>query len=186
MRRRGTTLIEVLVAAILLAIVMAIFLPAMLSAWRMQALSFGMPTVDNDARGMALKVADALRAATLCTASDSGCTVDAAAENATATGLTAYRRNDDGTLKKLTLSVVGGSFQMQVDSNAPVTIGTGATIALVYFTGSAYNTTSLNPFTPTNATLKSLAAVGINTSVQNNGLTSSYSTLVRLRNSPRP
>lgn len=186
MKRRGSTLFEVLMAIVILAVVVAVFLPTMLGTWRMQTLSFGMPTVENDARAMALRIADALRAATLCTASDSGCTLDAAAENATTTGVTAYRRNDDGSLKRETLSVVGGTFQEQFDGAAATTINTDATLTLVYFTGATYNSTSLTSFAPTNATLKTLAAVGIKTSVQRNGLTSSYSTIVRLRNSPKP
>lgn len=184
--RRGRTLIELLAAVAIFALAMALFLPGMLGIWRIQALSYGAPTVDNDARRMVLRLADALRAATLCTASDSGCTVDAAAENASATALTAYRRNDDGTLKKLTYAVIGGDFQQQTNGGVATTINTGATLAMVFYTGSSYNPSSLTTFTPTNATLKSLAAVRIQAQVVRNGLTSSYTTTVRLRNSPRP
>ena len=89
-------------------------------------------------------------------------------------------------MKKLTLAVVGGSFQQGTNGGAATTINTDATLTLVFYTGSTYNTSSLTPFTPTNTTLKSLAAVGIQASVVRNGLTGSYSTVVRLRNSPKP
>ena len=183
--RRGLGLIELLIAIVVAAIAMALFFPSMLGVWKMQTLSYGMPTVDNDARGIALSLADSLRAATLCSTTDAGCTVDAAVENATATGLTVYRRSDDGTLKKITLAVVGGAFQQQTNGGVATTINNDATLALVFYTGTAYNSSSLTPFTPTNATLKTLAAVGIQASVVRNGLTSSYSTVIRLRNSPK-
>ncbi len=182
--RRGLGLIELLIAVVVVAIAMALFFPSMLGVWKMQTLSYGMPTVDNDARAIALNLADSLRAATLCNATDTGCTVDAAVENATATGLTVYRRNDDGTLKKITLAVVGGAFQQRTNG-VVTTIDNDATFTLVFYTGTTYNSNSLTPFTPTDATLKSLAAVGIQTTVARNGLTSSYSTVVRLRNSPK-
>ena len=81
--------------------------------------------------------------------------------------------------------MVGGAFQQQTNGGVATTINNDATLALVFYTGTAYNSSSLTPFTPTNATLKTLAAVGIQASVVRNGLTSSYSTVVRLRNSPK-
>lgn len=165
--------------------VMAAILPAMMTLWRMQKFSVSMPGVQADAQGMALRMADALRGATLCTSTDTGCTLDAPAENATATGITVYRRNDNGTLSEQTYSVVSGEFRL-VKGGVTTTFCRDAAMTLTFYGSATYNSSSLSTFSPTNATLKTLTAVGIATTVTRDGLTGSYSTLIRLRNSPKP
>lgn len=186
MSRRGTTLIQLLVGVIVVALVMAGFLRAFANAWRMQLTSIAVPGLQRDAKDVAMKIADAARGATLCAATDSGCTVDAPAENASSSAITLYRRNDDGTMTKRTYAVGAGLFTIQIGSAGAATICNSATLTLNFYGAASYNASTLTPFVPTNSTLKTLAAIGIKASVARNGITESYSTLIRLRNSPKP
>ena len=58
-------------------------------------------------------------------------------------------------------------------------------MTLTFYQAPTYHSSSLTTYTPDNTTVKQLIAVGIATSVTRNGLSGSYSTLVRLRNSPK-
>jgi hypothetical protein len=150
----------------------------------MQKMGLQMPAVQNDARQLALTIAGALRRATLCTASDSGCVVDAAAESASTSGVTVYRRETNGSLTKLAYGVSGGNAQVTTGATTSI-LATGGSMTLTFYQGSTYHSSSLTTFTPDNTTIKQLIAVAITTSVTRNGLSGSYSTLVRLRNSPK-
>lgn len=178
------TLVEMLVGLGVATVVMAALFPSFLNLWRMQQTSFGMPGVQDDAREAAITVAQALRSATLCTSNDgAGCTLNAAAESASSNGVTVYRRNDDGTLSEIVYSTSSGNLTAQ-SSGPATTLYPNATLALTFYGSATYNSSSLSPYTPTNATLTNLAAVGIVATVARNGLTGTYSTLIRLRNSP--
>lgn len=185
MRRRGAVLVQLLVGTMLSLIVFAGLLQGVVSLWRLQKYSVGMPSVQDDAREIALRLADSLRGATLCTSADAGCTLDAPVENPTASGVTVYRRNDNGTLSELAYAVSAGKFSVAIGEKV-TTFCTDANLTLTYYSAPAYYSNSLTAFTPTAATTKSLAAVGIVASVTRNGLTGRYETFIRLRNSPKP
>ena len=185
MKRRGAVLIELLVGSVVTGIVLTVLLQGIVSLWRMQAFGFGMPSVQDDARDIALRLADALRDATLCTTTDGGCTVGAAVEATSSTGFTVYRRNADATLSKLLYGVSGGGFTLTT-SGTTTGFSTGAGLTLTYYSSADYNSNGLAAYTPTDATAKSLVAVGIVSTVTRNGLTGRFETLVRLRNSPKP
>lgn len=91
-RQRGTTLIQLLTGIAVSGVVMGLVLQGTMTLWRMQSFSISMPAVQTDAQGMALRVADALRGADLCQTGDSSCTLDAAVENTSATGVTSTLR----------------------------------------------------------------------------------------------
>jgi len=179
-------LIQLLVGVIVSSIVMGLLLQGTVSLWKMQSFGVGMPGVQEDARTVALRLADDLRGADLCVATDSSCTVDAAIESPAATGVTIYSRNDNGTLSELQYAVSNGSFTLRTDNGAPTTVCTDATLTLTYYSASTYYSNGLTAYTPTSATTKNLAAVGIVSTVTRDGLTGRFETFIRLRNSPKP
>lgn len=180
MSRRGYTLIQALVGMVVGTVVgMGVF-RAMIVLWRANSFSVSMPAVQDDAKSAVLTLAGALRRATLCTATDTGCTLDAAVESTSATGVTAYRRNADGSLSKLAYTISSGALRLNGAILVP-----DATIALSFYGGATYHSSSLTSFVPTASTTKTLTAVGITATVARGGLTGTYSTFVRLRNSPK-
>ncbi len=186
MRRRGSILIQLLVGCAIMTVVMGALLQILVSLWKMQTFSTSMPGAQDDARGIALRLADAFRSATLCTTTDSGCTVDAAFESASTTGVTIYQRNDDGTLSELAYGVSNGNFTLTTGGTT-TTFSTGATLTLTYYTSSSYYSSGLTSYSPPSASsAPSLTAVDIVATTTNNGLTARFETFVRLRNSPKP
>lgn len=185
MRRRGSILIQLLVGTAIMVVVMGALLQVLMSLWRMTSFSTDMPGSQDDARGIALRVADAFRSATLCTSSDSGCTLNAAIESPSSSVVTIYRRNLDGTLSELTYGVSNGNFTLSTGGTT-TTFSTGATLTLTYYGSSSYYSNGLTSFTPTASTAPNLAAVGIVATTTTNGQTARFETFVRLRNSPKP
>jgi hypothetical protein len=177
------TLMEGLVATFVLSILMIGVLQVMVGVYNDQIFSIGMPTVQENSRQMAITLANALRGATLCASTDTGCTLNAAVTNATASTITIYTR-PSSAIVQTTYGLTGGSFFSKVGSASAVDLYPGATFTLTYYTSSGYHNTSLKTYSPTNTTTINLIAVGITTSVVDNGITGSYTTLVRLRNSP--
>ena len=184
MRRRGITLIELLVSTAVGLVLMGGVLVGFTTLWNMQKMGLQMPAIQEDARQLALTLAGSLRRATLCTSSDSGCVVDAAAESATSSGVTVYYRGTNGSLSKLVYAVSGGNAQLTSGGSTSV-LASGGSFTLTFYQGATYHSSRLTTFTPDNTTIKQLIAVGITTSVTRNGMSGSYSTLVRLRNSPK-
>jgi hypothetical protein len=178
------SLIQLLLAGVISTVVLGGILVGFMTLWNMQKLGLQMPAVQQDARQLALTLASSLRRATLCTSSDTGCTIDAAAESATSTGITVYRRNSDGSLSKLAYGISNGVAQVTTGSTTN-NLALGSSITLTFYQSPTYHSSSLTTYTPDNTTIKQLIAVGITTSVTRNGLSGSYSTLVRLRNSPK-
>ena len=185
MRRRGSVLVQLLVGTVIMVIVMGALLQTLVSLWRMQSFSTGMPGTQDDARGIALRVGDALRGATLCTSTDSSCTLDAAVENPTASSVTVYRRDDSGNLVEYAYGVSNGNFTLTSKGNT-TTFATGATLTLTYYSSSSYYSSGFTSYTPTASTATNLVAVGIVATTTSNGLSARFETLVRLRNSPKP
>ena len=185
MRRRGTTLIELLVGTAVVTVVTGALLQILVSLWRMQSFSVGMSGSQDDARGIALRLADAFRSATLCTTTDSGCTLNAAIESPSSTGATIYQRNVDGTLSELAYGVSNGNFTLTTGGTT-TTFATASTLTLTYYGSSSYYSNGLASYTPTSSTTPSLAAVDIVATTVTNGQTARFETFVRLRNSPNP
>lgn len=179
------TLIEMLTATLAVSVIMAGLLQAFVSMWQAQTFATRMPQVQQDARQMALTLAGALRRATLCTSADSasGCTIDAAVENTSGSGVTVYKRVS-GTLTKLTYAISGANFQL-TSGGTTNTLYSDAAVGLTYYSSNSYRATNFTAYVPDSTTTKNLVSVGIQTSVTRNGITGTYFTLVRLRNSPK-
>lgn len=195
MIRRGWTAIELMVSLF----VTSILLIAMYGLYQMQANvqteAFDVTASARDARGPLDTLSDHLRMASMCD-SGQGCTgvSNSALDSGSASDLTYYS------------SASGAKVRYHVSGTTLVrTVGTSNTNALVnvdsltftYYvcalnvdgTAPAYNSATLtptaNPNAPTSAELPSLGAVRITASTSTEGRTLQYSTLVRLRNSPK-
>jgi len=181
-KRGGWALIDVLVGIIILGIVLGALFQVYTNLWDSNKYSAGMSTSQIEAQQMATSIATAFRSAVQCTSTDSGCTVGANIESASSTGCTIYSRNSSNALVETTYAVNNGNYQTTVGSGTASTIYTGASLSLTYYSSSTYNTNTLTSFTPTSSTSTNLAAVGILTSITLNGVTSTYTTFVGLRN----
>lgn len=182
MRRRGWALIEVLVGVIILGIVMAALFQIYKNVFKANNYSTGLSQSQQEAQQMTITLANAFRAATLCASTDSGCVVGANAQDATTTSCTIYSRDGSGNIVKTNYAVNSGNFQTTVGSGTATTVYPNTSIALTYYNSTTYNTSSLTTFTPTNTTIVNLLAVGIVATVTLNGVTSTYTTFVGLRN----
>jgi prepilin-type N-terminal cleavage/methylation domain-containing protein len=183
-KNRAFTLVETLAGIVVIAVVLAGLMQAFVSLWKSQNEAVGMSSAQTQAQQIAISVANAFRGAIQCTANDTGCTVGATVESPTSTSCTIYSRNSSGTLVETNYGVTGGNYQLAVNGGTPITVYTGATLALTYYTSTTYYSTSMTTYTPTASTTANLVAVGIVASVTQNNITKTYSTLVRIRNHP--
>lgn len=190
MKRSGVTLIELLVACVILGFVGAGFMQLSSSVNKANGFSTTMPNVQEDAIRVVNLIAADVRRAPLCSAS-SGCVTDAALHTGTANSLTVYTTSAGA---QRTFSLNSGSFQAVngSSSTAATTIPDVNSLSFSYCvnSGLSYNMTS----SPDSATwvssvsgsdLKGLIAVRVTATVSRGGLTGNYSTVVRLRNSPK-
>src|SRR5688572_23136775 len=93
MIRRGLSIIETLIALFVMGVIFAGVFTVFMALNRAQVVSVRLPTAQQHAQQMALTVAGAIRRSTLCTATDSGCTLDSAIQDTSTTGLTVYLRS---------------------------------------------------------------------------------------------
>jgi prepilin-type N-terminal cleavage/methylation domain-containing protein len=183
MKRRGLTFIELTVALALLTIVLSGLFTIFVSISGVQKFTSTMPTVQDYAQKMTLDVAGAIRKATLATSLDSTCTKDAAVESATSTALTVYT-GTTGSITKVTYANSGANV-----NKSDSLWYSNASLSFTYYQSStsAYHLASgsgLTAYTPSSSTTKNLVAVKVTGTYTSNGLTATYSTMVRLRNGP--
>ncbi|MBS1708390.1 MAG: hypothetical protein JSS65_06660 [Armatimonadetes bacterium] len=182
MRRRGFTLVQASVGSFVLVVVAGGMFSVINNFHKVQTLNTTLPAIQVDAETAAETLANDIRRASLCTSSDSGCTVDSAFANATSTSLTVYAR--PSSLEQRVYSAPGGSFQ-KVVGGTTTTFMSDVTLTLTYYQGTGYRTSSWTAFTPDSTTVKQIIGVGITVSITRNNTTASYSTIVRPRNSPK-
>jgi len=188
MRRRGFTLMELLVGVIVTGVVMSALLTAFVTMWKAQASSVNMPVTQEEAQQMATTMATAFRSAVVCGSSDSGCTTGATVANCTSNSCTIYSRNSSGTLVQTTYAISGGNFQETVNG-VTTTVYSNASLALTYYTSTSQYATALTSYTPTSSTTSNLIAVQIVATIAQDATSSStytegntYTTFVRLMN----
>ncbi|HWD38205.1 MAG TPA: hypothetical protein VG944_05100 [Fimbriimonas sp.] len=201
---RATTMIEVLVSTIVVGLIMGGLLAVVSSIYSAETFAVTMPSVQSDARQMALTVAAGIRNATICTSSDQAtgpCIWPGGAiESPTGAQLTVYHRQTDGTLANVKYYISSdGTNTFCTDtktghSGSSTTVTqrsyTDAGISFTYYqsTSSAYHTNGLSQFAsfPTSATSGQLIAIGITARItRGSNVNGQYTTLVRLRNSPQ-
>lgn len=187
-RVRGMSLIELLVTVAILAILSSIAFQGFLSLGSAQKTATNLPPVQEDALRLVTIIADDVKDAVLCTAT-SGCTTDSAVHSAAANSMVVYVAAA-GTQR--TFKLTGTEFQRLEGSSTTPSLSIPDVTALVFkyytITGATYNSTS-NPTTWSNsvtgATLKEIAGVRVTATITRGGLTSTQTTDIRLRNSPK-
>jgi len=190
-RTRGITLTEVMVVGTIGLAVMAGAVQMFISMNTANKFSMNMPQVQSDATEIVKMIAASLREAPLCDAT-AGCvgTPNAAILTASSTGITIYKTAAGATIQ---YSLSGGA--LRKTENSVTTTLYPATVTLnmsyLYSSGGLYSMTS-DPNTQSwqnqavNASDRiNLIAARITATVTRNGLTGSYSTTIRLRNSPK-
>ncbi len=185
MKRRGASLVEVLVTLIVIGLVMSMLLQAFISLWKSQNAAVGMSSTQQRAQQIVTTVSNAFRSAVQCTSTDTGCIVNSTIEAPTASSCTVYSRNSSNTLVETTYSLSGANFQNQIGTGTPVTVYSNvSTFALTYYSSTTYYSNALTAYTPTSSTDQDLVAVKIDVTVTMNGQAASYETIVRIRNHP--
>jgi prepilin-type N-terminal cleavage/methylation domain-containing protein len=201
MKRLGVTLIELMVATIVLGLVMSGLLQLVIGIYNAQKAVTNLPDVQWAAEDAVKRIAADLRRAPLCNVA-SGCTEsgqieDAALREAAADSLSVYTQPGG---KYHRYAINSGALERTVSGSTPVTTtvtDATVTLALQYMKNAAngsgyYYQSSTDPDSATWVTslpnasdLKACAAVKLTASVTRAGYTGSYSTIVRLRNSPK-
>lgn len=185
MKCRGHNLVELLVVLLITGILLAGFQQVFMSMATSSKFTTEMPTIQQGATDAVRILADSLRGATSCIDGDASCTLGAVLESPAADGVTVYRRAAGGALEKHVFAVVGGDLVRTVSGNT-VTVVKDATLSMVYYRSDSYNSSSLTVSGTPSSELPNLIAVRITASVSRNGLGSTNTTLIRLRNSPTP
>jgi hypothetical protein len=183
-RQRGAVLIDMIMGLLLSFLVGAVIMSAMQTSIASRDTVIEQNESQTSARQPLDLMADHVRNAQLASAAPYR-VLDAG----TATSLTYYTDSSRSSvsyfLDGTTLKRTEGDLTV-----SPTTVLTGVTsLRFVYYKIATYNASGFIPCTspsaPTSAELNFLAAIQIDATVTQDGYTSSYSTLVRLRNSPR-
>ncbi|MBS1702588.1 MAG: hypothetical protein JST12_13055 [Armatimonadetes bacterium] len=183
MSRRGTSLIQVLAAVVIMSVLSAGVFQAVVNLVKEREFSAKNPTIQEDARQMANLLAGAFRRSSLCTSSDSGCTLNSAVSSFSASGVTIYTR-PSSTLVQTAYGITNGSFTKTVGGTS-TTLYTDASLNITYYSSNSYNATSMTATAPGSLSGPNLVAVKIQATITRSGFVGTYSTIVRLRNSPK-
>ena len=180
-RQRGAVLMDMMMGLLISFLVGAVIMSAMQTSVSSRETVIGQNESQTDARQPLDLVADHLRNSQLVStkAIVQGTASSVTYFTDTAGSMVSYFL--DGTTLKRT----------EGDINAtPSTVLSGVTtLRLTYYKIASYNASGFvacaTPTVPTSTELARLAAIQIDATVTKNGFTSNYSSLVRLRNSPK-
>ncbi|MDX2064317.1 MAG: prepilin-type N-terminal cleavage/methylation domain-containing protein [Fimbriimonadaceae bacterium] len=187
-RNAGVTVIEMMITGVVMSIILVGILGAFSGIAQTNAMVNNLPPVHSDAMEIVNKVAAEVRKAPLCTAT-SGCTTDSAIHTANANSLTIYR---DAAGSQRTFRLNNGTFEIL---NATTVVWSSPNVTSLTFqyltnSGLTYNMTSSFDAsswgtTVSSTNLKGMTAIRITATTVRNGMTASYTSTVRLRNSPK-
>jgi Tfp pilus assembly protein PilW len=182
MKSRGISLVEALVGTLIASLVLAVVMWTFESGYD----SFNTATNQNlaysRARFAADTISDHLRNAQLNT---SGTGVgNSALGAATPTSVTYYT---DSAGNSVTYHFANGALERVADSVTATVVPNLSGLSLQYFVSNTYNgtVTATAGATPTNYELTLMSVVAITATVTTDGYTASYTTSVKLRNSPK-
>ncbi len=181
-RRRGMTIMEMMVGLFLLSLVMAGLLQAFIT---MQS-GFGFATshsgANSDASELATRIAADLRRAALCTAK-AGCggVSMTAVDHAKADDIKIYQTSRGDTVRYF---VQNGQVYSDKGAGASV-LSANSNLQFAFYQSSSYNSTGLSSFRPEGEECRGIIAVDITATVKRGNVTGSSTTTVRLRNSPQ-
>jgi Tfp pilus assembly protein PilW len=187
MRNRGWTAVELLVGMVITSLMLIAMYFLFMAQYNVQSVTYDVTASARDARNPLDMIGDHVRMAAMCD-STQGCVgtnnsvIDAASANALTYYTSAAGAKAQYHLSGTTLVRTVGV----VNTNALVNV---TSLALTYYKSSTYNNANLTTTTtanaPTAAELPLLSAIRITASTTTNGRSIHYSTLVRLRNSPK-
>jgi hypothetical protein len=183
-KQRGAVLVDMIIGLMLSFLVGAVIMSAMQTSIASRETVIEQNQSQTDARQPLDLMADHLRNAQLASTAPYR-VLDAG----TATSVTYYTDSARASVSYF----LQGTTLMRTEGDVtadPTPVLTGVTsLRFVYYKIATYNASGFIPCTspsaPTSAELNFLAAIQIDATVTQDGYTSSYSTLVRLRNSPR-
>ena len=174
MSRRAVTLIEVLISGLISAIVLAVFVPQFTSLYAVNNFILQSPPVFSNATDMVNLVARDLRRSALVN--------NAPITSGAASAVTIYTDTSGDTI---TYDVSGGYFRKTITGGTAINLFSTATLTLTYYESATYNSSGLAAYAPASLSdFQQLVAVKILGTVTRNAYVGSYTTLVRLRNSP--
>ncbi|GMV89388.1 MAG: hypothetical protein AMXMBFR81_23190 [Chthonomonas sp.] len=181
-KQRGTTMIELLLAAMISLIIGAVTMVAFTDSVTMRDVATGQNRAFAMARTAVDSLADHLRNAQ----SNAG-DADTAIGAATKTSVTYYGLNE-GALHPVTYFLEGTQLKRTDAEGTKVVLNHVSSLEFSYFKTDDYTaptwTPTTNPHVPTSAERPKLAAVGIKATVTADGYQRTLRTFVRLRNSP--
>ena len=186
---------ELIIAAAILIVLMGGLLSIFSAINGEQSAANNMPQAQYGAEQMVLTIAKAVRGASLATASDTGFLLNSAVDGgssstaASSTSLATYS-GSTGALVRTLYSNSSGNVTQKIGAAAATTMYSGASVTFGYYypttTYPAYHSSALgassNALSVVNAPF--LVAVQITGTVTVSGRSSTYSTVVRLRNGP--
>jgi hypothetical protein len=179
--RRGATLLEVLVVAVLGSVIMGGLLQAVIGLWNSYGFTTGVAAAQRDATEIASQIAAEVRKAAPCVPK-SGCggTRGLVVTFASSTRIGFYSTPSGSTTQYFSQN---GNVYRESGGLTNV-MEENAGISLQYYQSSSYNVDGLATFTPTAQSYANVVAVQITATVTRNGVTGSDTALVRLRNGP--
>ncbi len=174
MNGRAVTLMEVLVSALISTIVLAVFVPQFTSLYAVNNFVLQSPPVFSEATDMVNLVARDLRRSALVN--------NAPITSATASAISIYTDTSGDTI---TYDISGGHFREAVNGGPAVDLFSTATLDLTYYQSATHDNSALTAYTPVSLSdFQQLVAVKIKGRITRHSYDGSYTTLVRLRNSP--
>ncbi len=188
-KRSGISLIEALVTCLLLGVVMGGMFQLVVSVNKANTFTVTMPVVQDEATRIVNLIASDLATAPLCTAS-SGCTTDSAIHSAAASSVSMYTAASGA---RRTYTLENGALKRFIGTatTADLTVNDVSAFALKYCSSTDYNMATIPAVSgwPTSITsganTKQINAISISLTINQGGLKGEYSTIVRLRNSPK-
>lgn len=178
MRQRGAVLIDLILGLVMSFLVGAVIMSAMQTSITSRQTVLEQNDSQTDARQPLDIVADHLRNAQL-----SG---NAAISAGNKTSVSYY---PEAGAEPITYSWSSGSLSRTEDGKTSKVLSGVTSLSLTYYRVASYNSPTfvpcINPSAPSALELPVLGAIQIDATVSQDGYTANYSTIVRLRNSPR-
>ena len=184
MKNHGLTLVELLVAALLLTVAGGALIGIFGMSFRSHDVVIGQNIAYSEARKGIDLMADHIRNAQLNKNTGSG--VLNSVLHAGAIDDITYYSDDAGTQIRYRLN--GSNIERTDNTTTAVYVNNVQTLTLTYYKLTSYNGSwvlTTDPNVPTSAELPFIGGVEVRVSVLIDGFTTEYRTLVRLRNSPR-
>lgn len=184
MRRRGLTLVELLIAGLLITVAGGALVGIFGMSFRVHDVVIGQNIAYSEARKGVDLMADHIRNAQLNKNTGSG-VLNSVLHSGSLNDIT-YYTDEAGTQIRYRLN--GTNLERTDDSVTTVSAADVQSLTLTYYKLTSYNgtwTQTIDPNAPTAAELPTIGGVEIRVSIAKDGYTTEYKSLVRLRNSPR-